>query len=79
MSNSTQYAALTRLLTLNNRVHDLEHLLGQVNLKVLGDGLESHFATIGPNQIAEMQEEMDREVRASLTTCWLGIPGWPDQ
>ena len=63
MSSSTQYAALTRLLTLNNRVHDLERQLNQNDLQVAP-----------PGQVAEMQEEMDREARATLVICRLALP-----
>lgn len=74
MNSSTQYSALTKLLTLNNQVHDLERQLRQVDLKVVGVGTEAHLDVVAPNQIAELQEEMDREARASLVTCWLGMP-----
>ena len=67
MSSSTQYAALTRLLTLNNRVHDLERQLNETDLKMVPRG-----------RIAKMQEEMDREARATLVICRLAMPLGPD-
>jgi hypothetical protein len=75
MNSSLQCSSLTRLLTLNNQVHDLENQLLRETLPqrwsggstILGEGVSS--------RIAEMQEEIDRGVRASLTTCWLGMSG----
>ncbi len=59
MNGSLQYSALTRLLTLNTRVHDLQK---EILLERVG----------GPaNRIASMQEEIERWSRASLATCWL--------
>ena len=75
MSSSLQYSTLTRLLALNNQVHDLENQLLGV---AVPRGRLDPVVTINipsSNQIAEIQEEIDRGVRASLTTCWLGMPG----
>ena len=59
MNDSLQYSALTRLLTLNNRVHDLQQ-------QILREPVT------GPdNHVAELQEKIDRWSRASLATCWL--------
>ena len=76
MSSSAQYSALTRLLTLNNQVHDLENKMRVVALHRGGVVVrtDSQSAAPGNSRIAEMQEEIDRGVRASLTTCWLGLP-----
>ena len=74
MSSSAQYVTLTRLLVLNNQVHDLENqLLGVV---VPRGGEKPVVAVAAPmsSQIAELQEEIDQGVRASLATCWLGMP-----
>ena len=74
MSSSVQYAALARLLTHNNRVHDLEEMLNRMQLpvgKTEDDGLAEDLQV---NPIAELQDEMDREVRASLVHCWLAMP-----
>jgi hypothetical protein len=78
MSSSVQYTALARLLTLNNRVHDLEELLLQMSVP-LGQTREDSWPQelqkepqLSP--LAELQDEMDREVRASLVTCWLAMP-----
>ena len=73
MSVNLENSALTRLLTLNNQVHDLQH---QLLLQSVPQGrflLESRAGVSAPNTIAEMQEEIDRSVRASLMTCWLGV------
>ena len=62
MSDKLEYKVLTRLLTLNNQVHDLENQLMT----------ESVMTSSSANRIAEMQDRIARGVRASLTTCWLG-------
>ena len=81
MSASLPYSTLVRLLTLNNQVHDLENRMMGVELQQVSVRTEapdlSGRAT-GTNQIAEIQEEIDRGVRASLTACWLGLPGEPE-
>ena len=75
MSSSVQYSALTRLLAHNNRVHDLREILSRMPV-VLGeegrDGMGSKGTELNPFQ--DLQEEIDREVRASLVTCWLAMP-----
>jgi hypothetical protein len=77
-SSSVQYTALARLLTLNNRVHDLEELLRQMSvpLRQAREGSWPQELQEGLQLIplAELQDEMDREVRASLVTCWLAMP-----
>ncbi len=75
MSVNLEYAALTRLLTLNTQVHDLQHQLLRQSVPQGRFLLESKARTSAPNTNAELQEEIDRSVRASLTTCWLGISG----
>ena len=75
MSSSLQYSTLTRLLALNNQVHDLENqLLGVAVPRGRLDPVVT-VTVASSNPIAEIQEEIDRGVRASLTTCWLGMPG----
>ena len=75
MSSSLEYSTLTRLLALNNRVHDLKNqLLGMA----VPDDRDKPVLTLDvpmSSGIAELQEEIDREMRASLATCWLGMPG----
>ena len=73
MSNSLSVPALTRLLSLNNRVHDLENQLLQVELQMEVVGGQVYTGTPGTSSIAQMQEEIDQGVRASLMTCWLGM------
>ena len=75
MSVNLEITVLTRLLTLNNQVHDLQHQLLRQSVPQGGFLLESKAGASTPNPIAEIQEEIDRSVRASLTTCWLGISG----
>ena len=79
MGSNTQYMVLARLLDLNNRVHDLENQLHQARLRVVGAGAAVHLEPAWPGQVAQLQQEMDREVRASLVTCWLGMPEGADR
>ena len=72
MNGSLQYSVLTRLLTLNNQVHDLENemLVEIVPISAREAMISSQMAS--GSRIAEIQEEIDRTTRASLATCWLG-------
>ena len=72
MSAKLEYSVLTRLLTLNNQTHDLRRQLLSKSVPQDRALLDSKARASSPNPIAEMQEEIDRSVRASLTTCWLG-------
>ena len=72
MSDKLEFAVLTRLLTLNNQVHDLENQLMTESVPGLPDQLESVMTSTSANRIAEMQDRIAQGVRASLTTCWLG-------
>ena len=78
MSSSVQYTALVRLLVQNNRVHDLEELLRQMSVPLGQTGEDSwpqeSQERLQLSPLAELQDEMDREVRASLVTCWLAMP-----
>ena len=72
MNGSLQYSALTRLLTLNNQVHDLENqmLTESVPTGVIGITISDQM--VSSSRIAEIQDEIDQATRASLATCWLG-------
>ena len=72
MNRSLQYAALTRLLTLNNQVHDLENEMLAESVPVGARGAMIAAQMASGSRIAEIQEEIDRTTRASLATCWLG-------
>ena len=72
MSDKLDYTVLTRLLTLNNQVHDLENQLMTESVPSLPEQTESVMTSADPNRIAEMQDLIAQGVRASLTTCWLG-------
>ena len=78
--NSVQYSALTRLLSHNNRVHDLEDTLRVMPapLVEMAEADEGLYLEGVPSPIADLQDDIDREVRASLVTCWLGIPAATD-
>ena len=78
MDSGLPYPALTRLLSLNNRVHDLENQLRRVTLPVGVVGGQAGAGTLADNSIAQMQEEIDQGVRASLMTCWLGMGAGPE-
>ena len=73
MSASLNHSVLTRLLTLNNQVHDLENQLLGVSVPRGRTLAVSGTVSRGSSAIAEMQEQIDQGVRASLTTCWLGM------
>jgi len=72
MNGSLQYSALTRLLTLNNQVHDLEKQMMAEMIPDVPVDSELMDRMFSGNRIAEIQEEIDRFARASLATCWLG-------
>ena len=75
--SSVQYSAFTRLLTQNNRVHDMEEMLRQ--MWVPSDWLASDSDVDAgvswiPNPFAELQDDIDRESRACLVSCWAALP-----
>ncbi len=72
MNGSLQYSALTRLLSLNNQVHDLENQMLTEAVPVGAKGALISAQMVSGSRIAELQEEIDRTARASLATCWLG-------
>ncbi|HJN85854.1 MAG: hypothetical protein QF714_15045 [Dehalococcoidia bacterium] len=78
MNSSMPYSALTRLLTLNNQVHDLQNrLLGTTVPRLQSEALL--WPEVDPlSRIAKMQDEIDQGVRASLATCWLGLDEDPE-
>jgi hypothetical protein len=78
MNSSLPYSALTRLLTLNNQVHDLQNrLLGATVPRLPREALLRPESGLG-SPIAKMQDEIDQGVRASLATCWLGTDEDPE-
>jgi hypothetical protein len=72
MNGSLQYSALTRLLSLNNQVHDLENKMLSVSVPAIPVGLVISEQMLAGSRIAEIQNEIDQAARASLATCWLG-------
>ena len=72
MNGSVQYSALTRLLTLNNQVHDLENQMLSVSVPAIPVGQVISEHMFAGSRIAEIQNEIDQAARASLATCWLG-------
>ena len=78
MSANLQYSVLTRLLTLNNQVHDLENTLLSVPVPETGARAGTPVGLVEANSIATMQDQIDQGIRASLTTCWLGMPEDPE-
>ena len=79
MNGSLQYSALTRLLTLNNQVHDLENQMQTEPVTAPAVGLGVSDQAVSGSRIAEIQEEIDRFARASLATCWLGNSNAEDE
>lgn len=79
MNGSLQYSALTRLLTLNNQVHDLEHKMLIETVPTVPAGVALADQTFFGCRIAEIQEEIDQAARASLATCWLGNSNAEDE
>ena len=75
MSSTVQYSAFTRLLTHNNRVHDMEEMLRKMWVP---SDWETGDADNGdswiPNPFAELQDDLDRESRACLVSCWAALP-----
>ncbi len=71
MNKSAQYSALTRLLTHNNKVHQLEDLLLRLPAPLAAG---SASPELDDNAIADLQDDIDREVRASLVASWFAMP-----
>ena len=78
MPSSAQVSALTRLLSHNTRVHELEDLLLRLPITEEmvtedEDSLDIEYEQYS-NPIADLQEDIDKEVRASLVACWFAMP-----
>ena len=74
MSSNVQYAALARLLDHNNRVHDLQDILSRMQVTIGETDQAELPEELRINPLADLQNEIDREVRASLVSCWLAMP-----
>ena len=78
MPSNAQYSALTRLLSHNTRVHELEDLLLRLPVPEESDYQDFDSLDIGDEQfsnpIADLQDDIDKEVRASLVACWFAMP-----
>ena len=83
MPSSAQYSALTRLLCHNTRVHELEDLLLRLPVPeepvteegvILDeDSLDLEYEQHS-NPISDLQEDIDKEVRAGLVASWFALP-----
>ena len=84
MPSNAQYSALTRLLSHNTKVHEMEDLLLHLpvpeetiivdeNPILDWDSLEFGDEQFS-NPIADLQDDIDKEVRASLVACWFAMP-----
>lgn len=78
MPSSAQYSALTRLLCHNTKVHELEDLLLRLpvpedDIRLDEDSLYLEYEHHS-NPISDLQEDIDREVRASLVASWFALP-----
>ena len=71
---SVQYSALTRLLKHNNRAHDLVEILNHMPVGLGEGGVWMGSESNDFDPFGELQEEIDREIRSSLVTCWLALP-----
>ena len=67
MNGILQYSTLSRLMDLNNQVHDLKH-------RIMEEPVLWSAGSDRPSRIAEIQEEIERRTRASLALCWLADP-----
>ena len=78
MASSAQYSALTRLLSHNTRVHELEDLLLRLPITEEMAFMDEDSLVIEDeefsNPIADLQDDIDKEVRASLVACWFAMP-----
>ncbi len=78
MASSAQYSALTRLLSHNTRVHELEDLLLRLPVTEEMAFMDEDSLVIEDeefsNPIADLQDDIDKEVRASLVACWFAMP-----
>lgn len=76
MNSSAQYSALTRLLNHNAKVHQLEDLLAQLPTPAVVAAQDSDAGAwdLEVNPIADLQNDIDKEVRASLVACWFAMP-----
>ena len=78
MATSAQYSALSRLLSHNTRVHELEDLL--LRLPVTDEmAFQDEDSLVIEDEkftdpIADLQDDIDKEVRASLVACWFAMP-----
>ena len=69
MNSSLSHSALSRLLALSNKAYDLDRQLGNIQIPAGRENLSSQAILI---PIADLQDDLDRTVRAGLVTCWLG-------
>ena len=75
MDPTSQHINLSRLLDLSNRIHDIQRQILQEPVPMPGPALlEEETESRPQNSIAEMQEKIDQGNRASLVTCWFGLP-----
>lgn len=73
--SSVQYSALTRLLTHNNRVHDMEDVLRKMWVPSSWNNADADTGGSWiPNPFADLQDDLDREARACLVSCWAALP-----
>ena len=78
MNSSLSQSALSRLLALNNQAHDLDRQLKNIHISTSQDEVRE-ASVFTPNTIADLQDDFDRMVRASLVTCWLADSYGPEE
>ena len=77
MNSRLSQSALSRLLLLSDRAYDLENQLKNMHLPS-GRVDQREFLLFTPGPIADLQDEIDRTVRAGLVTCWLADSTEPE-
>lgn len=70
MNSSLSQSAMRRLLVLSDRSYDLDIQLRNMHLPS-GRVDQRELMVFTPGPIADLQDEIDRTVRAGLVTCWL--------
>ena len=77
MESSLSQSTMCRLLSLSERAYDLDTQLRNMHLPY---GQPDHWELMAftPGPIADLQDEIDRTVRAGLVTCWLADPAEPE-
>lgn len=78
MNSSPSQSALSRLLVLSSKAYDLD--LQQKNMYLpTGPAGQLESVVFTPGPIADLQDDIDRTVRAGLVTLWLADSVEPER